>query len=542
MVLKAKILLILMGASLIMSSCSKERDQSMEDQSNEMEIEAGIVEEEEEKEQDEKSEIIGDLKLAVDEDKREEVDRIFDQYKDEELIVESPEFFQVLLFAYGKFNDRDRTEEVLEKIIDLGLKIDPEILINNYTRLDDLGLDALADRLIDDELYKKDIMDMDILNDLVNEEEEREYLNLTSGYFLSPDRLDLALVYGVGGPGYYDYYEIELINGSSGELLASIREESIASYIKIGSFDRDGNKDHLISLWEHSGGVYSPSTVSLYQYRDGEIQRLELEEVNDLEVSFKDNFEYEINSHSLDENYTLQLDPSYIAYYVSQRLYDQEGKLRLEDEIGFGEEFAYTVTKLTRPDHILYSQELLDYYEHGSFLANIKSYLEIQEDQLRLVRLEVLDIHGEPMPRDYREVEGYEEIDLSTIRFRNEELLETLDFYIELLDEEESSIEETYGEALDAGYYDLRFKSYDDFVIFLDDSQADKPVFAVWTRDILDIENDDNEILSRFGMPDDMGYDEMEEQHYMKYSLEDYFIKFVNIGHERPYIEIKKRP
>lgn len=157
----------------------------------------------------------------------------------------------------------------------------------------------------------------------------------------------------------------------------------------------------------------------------------------------------------------------------------------------------------------------------------------------------------EDYEQDYREEESYKEngkqneerndgateIEKSTAD--KWELKNILAFYISLFKETEDTIISKYGEPVEKDWFGGRYSKYDNFIIFYLNEHSDSPISAVWTLDLLDIENDENIVIEKFGSPDERWMDDF-DYHHMIYNLDHISIDLVNVGSaaDLSYIEI----
>ena len=253
------------------------------------------------------------------------------------------------------------------------------------------------------ELAEEDKDENQILLDLVEEDDEKKLINMTSGYFVNPDRLDIALLYGIGFSGYYDYFEIVLANGITGEKISTLREETINMYMDIGTFDTSGDNDHIISLSGFEGGTATPHTVDFYTFNGIDLEKKEYNIKTDLEINIVDNFQYGIKSNNLDIDYIFQLNSEKKAYYISEGIYNEEGKLLVLRDGSNGCYDMSTFSSLDEKSYVVCSFELMDSlftysWENVSHLITIESYFELQGDELVLVDLLLKDAEGELIP------------------------------------------------------------------------------------------------------------------------------------------------
>ena len=485
---------------------------------------------------------IGLLKLAIGSNDDRLLDRTYNQYKDMDIVKDSPEFFENLLLGYSKLKVIKGIEKTVDKTAELGLKIEPEFVVKAYNVLLSMEEEDLADFIIKKDIYKKEISDLSHIPSLAKGDSNREFINLTSGYFETPGRLDIALLYGVPEGGYYSQQEITLVNGLTGEVISTLKEDSINAYMHIGTFDKTGDKDHIISLWGHAGGSGTPAYVALYDLKGGKLNHRENEyDLSDDEIVFKDNFEFEVRSKKLGINYLVQLFLEDIPFYISNGFYSNKGELLVEqDALGTGYSQMYTVSNSSGGDYIVHSLGLWDTYDHKSSLGIVESYYEFKGNKLVMVDLSIKDGLDNPMPYNYKEVEGYKEIDLSQFIPKKEDLRDLLSFELSLFKETENTIRSKYGQPIDEGFFTGKFISYDKFIAFVDRVNPNATLRGVWTYGILGMENNEAAIIQKYGKPDDSGYNEYMEENYMEYRLGEYIIDFMGVGTQHPYIAIKK--
>lgn len=482
------------------------------------------------------------IKLAGDSNDETLLDKTFDEYKDKDIIKENHEFFQNSLLAYSKFKKSERIEESVNKALELNLKLDPIVIMASYNTLLDLQMKDLANSIIEKDIYNKEIGDLSIIHEIIEEDNNKEFINLTSGYFTTSDRLDIALLYGIKDEGYYSKLEVVLVNGLTGKIISSLEEETINAYMHIDTFDTTGHSNHVLSIWGHAGGSGTPGHISLYRFNGTSFEKIDYKQEADSEIVFKDNFEFEIKSESLDINYLLQLDLENVPYYISEGFYNNEGDFLVsQDEFGSGYEHMDQVHNLAREDHILYSLELWDTYDNKSYLGAVNTYFKLQGDKLVLVDLVVEDGQGNLKKTNYKEEDGYMGVDISDYIPRKDELKDVLSFHFDLFKETENTIKSKFGTPIEEDYYGVKYLKYDDFIAFMNPMDPDELVSSIWTNDLLGMENNKEFIIQKFGDPEDSGYDEDELESYMGYSLDNYWIGFIDIGENHPYIEIKKQ-
>lgn len=181
-----------------------------------------------------------------------------------------------------------------------------------------------------------------------------------------------------------------------------------------------------------------------------------------------------------------------------------------------------------------------DTYDNKSYLGIIQSSFKVQGDKLVLVDLSVEDGLGDPKPFNYKDVEGYKEVDFSKLIPKKEDLKEVLSFHLSLFKETENTIKSKFGVPEREDYYGVKYLQYDNFLAFVSAMNPNEPASSIWTKDLLGMENTREFIISKFGPPEESGYDDEEMESYMGYSIENYYISFRNIGEQTPYIKIKK--
>lgn len=481
------------------------------------------------------------LKVASDSNDIGLLDKTFNDYKDMDMVGENHEFLECALLAYSKSNDYEVIEEVINIAAQQTIKLDPAVIVEAYNTLLSLDMKELADYIIEQEIYNREIGDLSLIPQMTKDHGNKVFINLTSGYFTSPDRLDIALLYGLDDGGYYSSLEIRLVNGLTGELIANHQEESISAYMHIGTFNVDGNKDQLLSVSNHAGGSGTPSNVGLYRVSGEVIQKISYTPERDREIVFLDHFEYEIKSNKLGISYLLQLPLEYIPYYVSEGFYSKEGKfLAPESRLGGGYEHRSVVSNLVGGDYMLESVRLWDTIENNAHIGYVKTFYRFEEDKLVMVDLSVEDEQAKAMPFNYNEGDGYEKFDAQELASKKEELEKTLSFYLDLLDETENTIKAKFGEPLLEGDYGVRYIEYDDFIAFVNDFDRDQEIDSLWILDLGEIKNDKDFMINQFGLPDESGYDKEEMNDYMTYLTDNYVITLANVQGVVPYIRIKK--
>lgn len=480
------------------------------------------------------------IKLASDSNDLELLDQTFNEYKEMEVIKEDNVFFENALLAYSKVHKSEEIESIANRALDLNLKLDPAVILNCYNTLIALEMPDLAESILEKDLYNKEIVDLSIIPKIIKEDNNKQFINLTSGYFVDQNRLDIALLYGIDYDGYYPNLEITLVNGINGDIISNLKEETINAYMNIDTFDTNGDKDHVLCLWGHAGGTGTPSSVDLYRFKGNNFEKINFIEETDREIVFKDQFEYEVKSKNLDINYVLQLDLENIPYYISQNIYDKEGKLLAsQEDLGTGYEHMDTVSNLSGGDYIVYSLELLDTYDNRSYLGYVNSYFKVKDNKLTLVNLAVEDGQGKTLPLNYKEVEGYVEVDFTQFIPKLDDLTDTLSFYLNLFKETESSLKSNYGPPLLEDYYEVKYLKYDKFLAFVDVVNPNERLYSVWTNDLLGLESSEDFIIQKFGAPESMGYDE-EMGNFIIYSIDNYVVTFIDVGYKNPYIRIKR--
>lgn len=119
------------------------------------------------------------------------------------------------------------------------------------------------------------------------------------------------------------------------------------------------------------------------------------------------------------------------------------------------------------------------------------------------------------------------------------ELRNILDFHLGLFGETEDTIISKYGEPVEKGWFSGRYSKYDNFIVFYLNEHFDSPISAVWTLDLLDIEDDENIVIEKFGSPDGRWTDDF-DYHHMTYNLDHISVDLVNVGGaiDSSYIEI----
>ncbi|NLC03021.1 MAG: hypothetical protein GX787_01915 [Tissierellia bacterium] len=253
------------------------------------------------------------------------------------------------------------------------------------------------------ELTEKDDKENQLLLNLIEEDDEKKLINRIDGYFVKEDRLDIALLYGIGAMGYYDYFEIVLANGLTGEKISILREETINMYMDIDTFDTTGNDDHIIALSGFEGGTATAHTVDFYIFNGEYLEKLEYNINTDLEITIVDNFKYRIKSQNLGIDYTFPLNSERKPYYISDGIYNKDGKLLVSRDPTNGCYDMSIIVDLDGKDYVLCSFELMDSlftdsWEDVSHLINIESYFRLQGDELVLVDLLLKDTEGELIP------------------------------------------------------------------------------------------------------------------------------------------------
>lgn len=485
------------------------------------------------------------IKLAADSDDLDYFKKVYNEYKDEKLIQDSNEFFENAILAYAKFEDGQGIKKLVDQVETLNLKLDPLVLARSYSSLINLNMEDMANSIITKDIYDKEKGNLHNLSNLVKEEGNKKFINLTSGYFIDPNRLDIAILYGYeAGWSYYEELEIVIINGLNGETIASLKENTINAFMYIDNFDVSGNNEHILSLWGHAGGSGTPSSVSLYELRDKKLNKIRLEDNSDREITFKDNFEFEIKSEKLNIKYLLQLDLTQIPYYISEGLYKANGKILVKgNELGFGYEHADTIKNLGSSDYIVYTLGLTDTYDNKSYLGTVKSVFKYEDNRLDFKDLYVKGNSGEKLPFSYKEAEDYKEVDFKDYIPNKESLRDLLGFHLDLFNETEASLRAKYGSPIEEGWYEGRYIKYKNFIAFLLNDGADSPVVTVWTNDLLGVENNENLIIERFGSPDAKWIDDMWQDSHMDYYLGDVVISFVGLNNSvnLDFIEIRKR-
>lgn len=479
------------------------------------------------------------VRLAADSNNKELLDQTFNQYKDKEVVETSPIFFEDLIFAYGKFKEGEKIEEIINKLDQLKLSISPQAIEKAYSLFRDQDMEKLANSLIEKDIYNREVADLSLIPEIILETENREFINLTSGYFLSPDRLDLALLYGLDYDEAYGEVEIVLVNGLNGQVISVYKEDASYARMSLKSFDPSGYDEHILALEGQGADQDKPSKVELYDFVDDELERLDYEKESDLEINFKDNFEYEISSEKLGISYLMQLNLEDLPYYIAEEIYSQNGKLLDVDSLGISYENHCIESNLSTGDYICTSMELMDNKENNSFLVNILAYFKYEENKIFLRDLYVKNALGKEKAQDYKKVAGYKEIDFSDLATREEKLEKYLDFYLKLFKETENTIRTEYGKPLVEDYYGVRYLKYDDFIVFTNPSNPNDFLTSVWTSDLLGLDNDIEEVIKKFGPPENSGYDEEEMESYMDYRIDGYNISFTDIGKQHPYIKIK---
>lgn len=481
--------------------------------------------------------------LASDSNKINLLNKTFEYYKEKDFIKERQDFFENSIEAYAIRGESEKVEEAIKKVVEYKMELDPRIVEKAYSLFREKDKRDLAKAILKKDIYNRERGDLSLIEEILKMEIDidREFINLSSGYYLSPDRLDLAFLYKIESEKEIDEVEILLINGLSGEVISTYKEEANNGHMKLEAFDTSGQSDHIISLWKDPEGSKSPSSLTFYDFDGEDLVKIDYEVESDRKISFKDNFEYEISSEKLDKNYLLQLNLDHVPYYLSQGFYNHEGKLLvLENDLGSGYENEYVHQNLAKEDYIYFSLELWDTYENKSDLGQIKSYYKLKDNKMILLDLVIEDGFGNPKPLDYKKVKGYKEIDFSDTSSKKQELEDYLKDHISLFKETKNSILKDYGKALVDNYYSGgRYFKYDDFIVFIDTSNPEEIVSAVWTSDLLGMENKTEAIIKRFGPPLYSGYDKEEMENYMAYGIDGYSVNFINIDGEHPYIKIK---
>lgn len=482
------------------------------------------------------------VNLAADSKDLEALHSIFNEYKDTDMVKESNNFFENSILAFSKLEDSEGIKDTINKVESLNLKLDPIVIVNAHNALIDLEMEDLANSIISKDIYNKDIADLSIIPSLKTDETNRKFINLTSGYFADPNRLDIAVLYGLDSEGfYYPNLEIVLINGKNGEIIDSLTEESIYEYMNLNNFDKTGNNEHILALWGHPGGSGTPPQIVLYEFNGSNIRKIDFQKDSDKDIVFKDNFEYEISSEKLGINYLLQLDLNQISYYLSEDLYDSDGKvIDINGELGFGYEAMDIISNLGSSDSILYYLPLFDTYDNKSYLGTVNSVFKFEDNKLIFSDLYVVDHEDNPVAYNYKEVEGYEEVNFKDLIPNKGELRNVLGFHLGLFGETENSLRTKFGEPLDRGYYHVAYVSYDNFIAHVDVADPDIPLYSIWTHDLLNIENSPEGIIRRFGNPDNSSFDSIYDDYLMDYYLDGFLIRFSNPGQENARIEISK--
>lgn len=485
------------------------------------------------------------FELARYSDGPEDVDRIYEEYKEHERIGEEPRFFEAVLKSYTQFMEEDRLEEVIHRVAELELKLDTELIVDTYNELRYYQNDELAREILDLEIYDKEQADLSLIVEMTEDSGDRRFLNLATGYFTNSDKLDIALLYEMDSEEYYKEREILLLDGQTAELIASYRSETVSEYMKIGAFDKTGDRDDVIYIHSHAGGSGTPYAVTFYGLVNGELDLIDYEGdiYGELDINFMDGYEYEIRAEELGISYLQRLSILDIPYYRENNLYNEDGKyIGKEGELGIGYTHTHVQKTEEGPDRLYTWLRLLDSMENNSEIALIKTYYEIEDNRFTMVDMWVGDSWDTEIPKDYREAEDYVETDFTDLAIKEDELKGHLSLYIDLFNETANSVVEKYGQPISTGGYGgATYYEYEDFFIFYPLYDLDEPITAVWTRDLVGLENNKEKIFERFGLATESYYNPEFMESNTVYKMDGQHVWFVNLGDENPYIQILKK-